>query len=151
MADQDEKLSTKIRNEYMADVECLSKYMSWIEKKSGKKVSGYYDGEEGQKLIQIPVYDSTLLAFVKEARKTKLMDRNYRYTYIRYKIKSVDDELRLLRHAHLRDIDLFKGILSSYIMRGQSKGSVWSDGMEQGVFLELMRRMTALFFSTNMD
>ena len=67
------------------------------------------------------------------------------------KIKSVDDELRLLRHAHLKDIDLFKGILSSYVMRGQSKGSVWSDAMEQGVFLELMRRMTALFFSTNMD
>lgn len=151
MAVQDEKLSTKIRNEYMADVECLSKYMNWIEKKSGKQVHSYYDGEAGQNLIQIPVYDSTLLAFVKEARRTKLMDRNYRYTYTRYKIKSVDDELRLLRHAHLKDIDLFKGILSSYVMRGQSKGSVWSDGMEQGVFLELMRRMTSLFFSTNID
>ncbi len=151
MAAQDEKLSTRIRNEYMADVERLSKYMNWIEKKSGKKVSSFYDGEEGQKLIQIPVYDSTLLAFVKEARKTNLMDRNYRYTYTRYKIKSVDDELRLLRHARLKDIDLFKGILSSYVMRGQSKGSVWSDAMEQGVFLELMRRMTALFFSTNLD
>lgn len=149
--EQDEKQSTKIRNEYMADVELLSKYMHWIEKKSGQQVHSYYDGEEGQKLIQIPVYDSTLLAFVKDARKTKLMDRNYRYTYTRYKIKSVDDELRLLKHAHLRDIDLFKGILSSYVMRGQSKGSVWSDAMEQGVFLELMRRMTALFFSTNID
>ncbi len=151
MSNQDEKQSTKIRNEYMADVELLSKYMNWIEKKSGQQVHSYYDGEEGQKLIQIPVYDSTLLAFVKDARKTKLMDRNYRYTYTRYKIKSVDDELRLLKHAHLRDIDLFKGILSSYVMRGQSKGSVWSDAMEQGVFLELMRRMTALFFSTNID
>ena len=118
---------------------------------SRENAAYYYDGEEGQKLIQIPVYDSTLLAFVKDARKTKLMDRNYRYTYTRYKIKSVDDELRLLKHAHLRDIDLFKGILSSYVMRGQSKGSVWSDAMEQGVFLELMRRMTALFFSTNID
>ncbi len=151
MGDQEVKQSTKIRNEYMADVELLSKYMNWIEKKSGKQVSSYYDGEEGQKLIQIPVYDSTLLAFVKDARKTKLMDRNYRYTYTRYKIKSVDDELRLLKHAHLRDIDLFKGILSSYVMRGQSKGAVWSEGMENGVFLELMRRMTALFFSTNID
>ena len=151
MAVQDEKTSTRIRNEYMADVELLSKYMNWIENKSGKQVSSYYDGEEGQKLIQIPVYDSTLLAFVKDARKTKLMDRNYRYVYTRYKIKTVDDELRLLRHAHLKDIDLFKGILSSYIMRGQSKGAVWSEGMEKGVFLELMRRMTALFFSTNID
>ncbi len=151
MAGQDEKQSTKIRNEYMADVERLSKYMHWIETKSGKQVSSYYDGEEGQKLIQIPVYDSTLLAFVKEARKTKLMDRNYRYIYTRYRIKSVDDELRLLRHAHLKDIDLFKGILSSYVMRGQSKGAVWADAMDNGVFLELMRRMTALFFSTNID
>ncbi len=151
MTGQDEKQSTRIRNEYMADVERLSKFMNWIEKKSGHQVQSYYDGEEGQNLIQIPVYDSTLLAFVKEARKTKLMDRNYRYTYTRYKIKTVDDELRLLRHAHLRDIDLFKGILSSYVMRGQSKGSVWSEAVENGVFLELMRRMTALFFSTNLD
>ena len=148
---QEEKQSTRIRREYMADVELLSKYMNWIENKSGKQVQSYYDGEESQKLIQIPVYDSTLLAFVKDAGKTKLMDRNYRYVYTRYKIKSVDDELRLLRHAHLKDIDLFKGILSSYVMRGRSKGSVWSDAMMNGVFLELMRRMTALFFSTNMD
>ncbi len=148
---QEEKLSTKIRNEYMADVELLSKYMNWFEKKSGKQVQSFYDGEEDQKLIQIPIYDSNLLAFVKDAKRTKLMDRNYRYVYTRYKIKSVDDELRLLRHAHLKDIDLFKGILSSYVMRGQSKGAVWADGVQNGVFLELMRRMTALFFSTNMD
>ena len=55
------------------------------------------------------------------------------------------------KHAHLKDIDLFKGILSSYVMRGQSKSAVWSDGVKSGVFLELMRRMTALFFSTNLD
>ncbi|MCR5507285.1 MAG: hypothetical protein K6F34_01225 [Lachnospiraceae bacterium] len=152
MDNQDEKLSTKIRNEYMSDVELLSKYMNWIEKKSGKQVQSYYDGEEDSyKLMQIPVYDSTLLAFVKDAGKTKLMDRNYRYVYTRYRIRSVEDELRLLKHAHLKDIDLFKGILSSYIMRGRSKGSVWSEGVQNGVFLELMRRMTALFFSTNMD
>ena len=148
---QEEKLSTKVRREYMADVELLSKYMNWIEKKSGQQVRNFYDGEEDQKLIQIPVYDSTLLAFVKDAGKTKLMDRNYRYVYTRYKIKSVDDELRLLRHAHLKDMDLFRGILSSYVMRGRSKSSVWSDGIKNGVFLELMRRMTALFFSTNID
>ncbi len=151
MDNQEEKLSSRIRNEYMADVELLSKYMGWIEKKSGQQVQNFYDGEADYKLIQIPVYDSTLLAFVKDARKSKLMDRNYRYTYTRYRIKSVDDELRLLRHAHLKDIDIFKGILSSYVMRGQSKGSVWSDGIKNGVFLELMRRMTALFFSTNLD
>ena len=151
MAGTDEKLSTRVRNEYMKDVELLSRYMSWLEKTSGKQVESFYDGDEEQKLIQIPIYDSTLLAFVKDARKTKLMDRNYRYVYTRHKIKTVEDELHLIRHAHLKDIDLFKGILSSYIMRGQSKGAVWSEGMEKGVFLELMRRMTALFFATNVD
>ncbi|MCR5421769.1 MAG: hypothetical protein K6E98_12290 [Lachnospiraceae bacterium] len=151
MAEQDERLSTRIRNEYMSDVELLSKYMSWLEKKSGQQVESFYDGEEDQKLIQIPVYDSTLLAFVKDARKTGLMDRNYRYVYSRYKIKSVEDELRLVRHAHLKDMDLFKGILSSYVLRGQTKGAVWAEGIKNGIFLELMRRMTALFFATNID
>ena len=148
---QDEKLSTRIRNEYMQDVELLSKYMGWLEKKNGQQVESFYDGEEDQKLIQIPVYDSTLLAFVKDARKTKLMDRNYRYVYTRHKIKSVEDELHLIRHAHLKDIEIFKGILSSYVMRGQTKGAVWAEGIRNGVFLELMRRMTSLFFATNID
>ena len=151
MSDTDERLSTRIRNEYIKDVELLSKYMNWLEKTSGQQVESFYDGDEKQKLIQIPVYDSNLLAFVKDARKTGLMDRNYRYVYTRRKIKTVEDELRLIRHAHLKDIDVFKGILSSYVMRGQTKGAVWAEGVKNGVFLELMRRMTALFFATNID
>ena len=125
MSDTDERLSTRIRNEYIKDVELLSKYMNWLEKTSGHQVESFYDGDEKQKLIQIPVYDSNLLAFVKDARKTGLMDRNYRYVYTRRKIKTVEDELHLIRHAHLKDIDVFKGILSSYVMRGQTKGAVW--------------------------
>ncbi|MBQ7587008.1 MAG: hypothetical protein IJT37_03150 [Lachnospiraceae bacterium] len=151
MSDTDERLSTRIRNEYIKDVELLSKYMNWLEKTSGQQVESFYDGDEKQKLIQIPVYDSNLLAFVKDARKTGLMDRNYRYVYTRRKIKTVEDELHLIRHAHLKDIDVFKGILSSYVMRGQTKGAVWAEGVKNGVFLELMRRMTALFFATNID
>ena len=151
MSDTDERLSTRIRNEYIKDVELLSKYMNWLEKTNGHQVESFYDGDEKQKLIQIPVYDSNLLAFVKDARKTGLMDRNYRYVYTRRKIKTVEDELHLIRHAHLKDIDVFKGILSSYVMRGQTKGAVWAEGVKNGVFLELMRRMTALFFATNID
>lgn len=151
MSDTDERLSTRLRNEYIKDVELLSKYMNWLEKTSGQQVESFYDGDEKQKLIQIPVYDSNLLAFVKDARKTGLMDRNYRYVYTRRKIKTVEDELHLIRHAHLKDIDVFKGILSSYVMRGQTKGAVWAEGVKNGVFLELMRRMTALFFATNID
>ncbi len=151
MSDTDERLSTRIRNEYIKDVELLSKYMNWLEKTSGQQVESFYDGDEEQKLIQIPVYDSNLLAFVKDARKTGLMDRNYRYVYTRRRIKTVEDELHLIRHAHLKDIDIFKGILSSYVMRGQTKGAVWAEGVKNGVFLELMRRMTALFFATNVD
>ena len=148
---QIEKQSTVIRNEYMKDVELLSKYLSWMEKKSGQQVQSYYEGEEDFKLIQIPVYDSTLLAFVKDAGKTKLIDKNYRYVYTRYRIKSVEDELRIIRHAHLKDIDIFKAVLSKYVLQGRSKGTVWNEAMQQGVFLELLRRMTALFFSTNID
>ncbi len=151
MGETDEKLSTRVRNEYMKDVELLSRYMSWLEKTSGKQVESFYDGDGEQKLIQIPIYDSTLLAFVKDAKKTGLMDRNYRYVYTRRRIKTVEDELHLIRHAHLKDIDIFKGILSSYVMRGQTKGAVWAEGVRNGVFLELMRRMTALFFATNID
>ena len=48
----------------------------------------YYDGNGEYKLIQIPVFDSNLLDFVKTAGKTALVDRNYPYVYTRYRCTS---------------------------------------------------------------
>ncbi len=151
MYQQDLTQSEMIRAEYLKDVELLSKYMNYLEKRAGSSVSSFYEGEADFKVIQIPVYESTMLAFVKDAGKTKFIDKNYRHTYSKYRIKGVEDELRLIKHAHLKDIDLFKAVLSKYILQGRSKGLVWSEGVKNGVFLEWMRRATMLFFATNVE
>ena len=66
-------------NEYRADVERLARYVPWLESKKGASVQQSYSGSGIQEhSISFPVYDSTLLGFVKEAQRTKRMDRNYR-------------------------------------------------------------------------
>ena len=151
MYGQEEKTSEKIRNQYMGDVDRLMRFIPWFEKIQGKQVSHYYDGNGEYKLIQIPVFDSNLLDFVKEAGKTKLVDRNYPYVYTRYRIKTVEDELKAVENAHLKDIDVLKGVLSKYVLGGRSKAAMWKEAVENGVFYAVLKKLKLLFYSTNVE
>ncbi len=151
MYGQEEKISEKIRNQYMSDVERLVRFIPWFDKVQGKSVSHYYDGNGEYKLIQIPVFDSNLLDFVKTAGNTSLVDRNYPYAYSRYRIKTVEDELRMVENAHLKDIDVLKGVLSKYVLGGRSKSSMWKEAVDNGVFAAVLKRLKLLFYSTNVE
>ncbi len=135
-----------IIDEYRGDVERLLKYLPWLLTKESKDVAGYYEGENGPKQMQIPIYDSTLLAFVKEAEKTKFMDKNYPYIYTRHKIKTFEDERRLLRQAKIQDIDIFKGILSKYVLEGKRKSVCWKDAVGEKIFYTALTCLEELFF-----
>lgn len=147
MYGQEQTTREMILEEYREDVEKLVKYLPWLLQKEAKDVSSYYEGDAGHTLIQIPVYDSTLLAFVKEAEKTKFMDKNYPYVYTRYKIKSCADERRLMEHAKIQDIDLFKGILSKYVLEGKRKASCWRDAVGEKIFSTALDSLKELFFN----
>ncbi len=151
MYGREESISEKIRNEYKADVDRLVRYLPWFDKIQGKSVQSIYDGEKDFKVIQIPVYDSNLLAFVKDADKTSLLTKNYPYVYTGKKIKTVEDELRMVNNAHLKDIDVLKGILSKYILGGKSKASLWREGVENGVLYAILKRFKYLFYATNVE
>lgn len=132
----------QVVNEYRADVEKLARYLSWLESKKGKSVQQSYSGSGiGEHSISFPVYDGTLMNFVKEAQRTKLMDRNYRYVYSRYRIRVVEDELRAIKRADIKEMDVLKGILSKYVLEGMRKGRRWSEAVEQGIFLNVVRKM----------
>ena len=74
---------------YKDDVARLMRYLSWLQEKSGTVTSGIYKGEGIEKSsMTVPVYDSTLLSFIKEAKKTDFINRNYVYTYSRYRMKT---------------------------------------------------------------
>ena len=133
----------KIIEQYKPDVQLLIRYIPWLEQKKDEQVVKEYGGEE-ETVLAFPVYDSTLLALVKTAQKTCFMNRNYRYIYTRYGIHSVAKEIELIEHATLREMDLLGGILSRYVMSGMTKGSVWPEAVQNGVFLALFKKLQEL-------
>ena len=133
----------KIIEQYKPDVQLLIRYIPWLEQKKNEQVVKEY-GREEETVLTFPVYDSTLLALVKTAQKTCFMNRNYRYIYTRYGIHSVAKEIELIEHATLREMDLLGGILSRYVMSGMTKGSVWPEAVQNGVFLALFKKLQEL-------
>ena len=133
----------KIIEQYKPDVQLLIRYIPWLEQKKDEQVVKEY-GREEETVLTFPVYDSTLLALVKTAQKTCFMNRNYRYIYTRYGIHSVAKEIELIEHTTLREMDLLGGILSRYVMSGMTKGSVWPEAVQNGVFLALFKKLQEL-------
>ena len=132
----------QVVNEYRADVEKLARYLPWLESKKGMSVQQSYSGSGIEEhSIAFPVYDGTLMSFIKDAQRTKLMDRNYRYIYSRNRIRIPEDELRAIKRADIKEMDVLKGILSRYVMEGMTKGRRWSEAVENGIFLHVIRKM----------
>ena len=123
----------------------LFRYISWFEEKVGRKAVQNYHGDNiPGNSIPIPVYDSTLLAFVKEMQGTGLMDRNYVYTYSRLGIRNAQDELKLIQKAELKDIEVIFAIMAKYVLGGMTKGMLWPEAVENGVFLQSLTRIKEL-------
>lgn len=143
---ENEKLSTdEIIHEYKDDVHRLLKYIPWLQSKVGQNVADAYQGDNlTERSITFPVYDSTLLSFVKEVKKTKLIDRNYVYAYSRYRMRNSQDELKYIEKAKITEMNLLKGILSKYILKGTTKATVWTEGVENSVFLEVLMKLREL-------
>ncbi len=130
---------------YKEDVERLLKFLPWLEKRSGSAASSVYSGEGIEKSsMPVPVYDSTLLSFIKEIRTTDFLNRNYVYTFSRYRIKTARDELRVIDACSLQEVSVLGDILSKYVLRGDVKGAVWSEGVSNGVYLALLLKLKDL-------
>lgn len=144
MSTENEEIEYRRRvvGEYRPDVERLIRYLPWLEEKAGRNVAEQFEGSGiSEHSIPFPVYDSTLLGFVKEVQRTKLLDRNYVYVYSRNKIKTVEDELKAISQADITQMDILKGILSKYIMGGMTKGRMWTDAVQNRIFLNIVQKM----------
>ena len=139
---EDIEYRRQVVQDYKPDVERLIRYLPWLEKKAGKTVSETFSGSGiAEHSITFPVYDSTLLSFVKEVQRTTLVDRNYRYIYSRHRIVTLEDELRMISRADITQMDVLKGILSKYIMGGMTKGRMWTEAVEKRIFLNIVQKM----------
>ncbi|MCQ2524719.1 MAG: hypothetical protein MJ123_10315 [Lachnospiraceae bacterium] len=132
-------------NEAKSDVEKLLKYVPWLEAKQGEIVSRIYsDNDLSKTTVTFPVYDATLLSFVNEARDTKLMDTNYHYVYSDKFIKSYSDELKVIEAATVKTSGDVCAILSRYVLKGMTKGSVWQEGITYGIYLAALLKLKKL-------
>lgn len=126
----------QVIEQYRPDTIRLLDYVVYLEKMKGCNVSSKFDQDGLSKhSVTFPVYDATLLRFVKDAENTVFMNRNYRYTYTRMGIKDEADERRVIENCTIRQLDVIGDILSKYVMGGRTKGTVWSEGVRNGVYL----------------
>lgn len=135
----------ELMNRYRLSMEGLFRYLPWLEEKSGEKMVHTYQGDNmPQRSVAIPVYDGTLLSFVKEMNATGLMDRNYVYVFSRYGIHTEQDELRMIERTELKEIEVIFGIMAKYVLGGMTRGILWSKAIENGVFYHGLKRIKEL-------
>lgn len=135
----------EMMEKYRSAMEGMFRYIPWFEQKVGRRtVQNYSDANGPVNSIPIPVYDSTVLAFVKGMQGTGLLNRNYVYTYSRYGIRNAEDELQMIKKVELKEIDVIFAILSKYVLGGMTKGMLWSEAVENGVFFHSLIRIKEL-------
>ena len=139
--------AAEVFDKYRSDIEKLIAYLPWLEEKSGKsKVSDIYNGDGlDEHSISFPVYDGTLLRFVKDAENTQFMDRNYVYVISRNRLKSAEEEVEFVKKQTMLKMDNIGGILSKYVMGGRTKARLWSEAVDKGVFLAAVTRLKELY------
>ena len=95
--EQSSEYREQLLESYKQAVRPLLPYLPWLEQSAGKKASSLYSGQDiGVHAVSFPVYDGTLLNFVREAGKSPLMDRNYAYIYTRHRICTHQDERNMI-------------------------------------------------------
>ena len=138
-------LREKLLLEYKPDIERLSKYIPYFQSKGAKDVMNQYEADQNTTgSLVFPIYDSTLMSFVKEVKNTKLINPNYVYVYSRKRMRSVKDEIGEIDHVTLRDFDVLTAILSKYVLKGMIKASLWTEAVEYKLFLKVLLKMKEL-------
>ena len=132
-----------IVSRYRPEVDKLLPYVRWLRDNAKSEVAQSYSNSD-LKSMPFPVYDSNLLSFVKAAQNTSLLDRNYVYVYTRNHLNSAKDELLFIKDAQIMDMDDLAGILSKYILSGMTKGTVWAEGVYNGVLYQVVNKMDEL-------
>lgn len=129
---------------YEADIIKLSRYIPYFTEKKAQQIGQDYDGSLGKSSINFPVYEGTLMSFVREAQKTVFMDRNYVYAYTKRRIKTNAAEETAIEKATIKDLDLLDGVMSKYVMEGMRISGVWQDAVSRGLFLRVLEKAKEL-------
>ena len=153
MTDNDTEYMREKMSEYRRELEPLVKYLPWFEQASEKSASTIYNGNglDGGGSLTFPVYDATLMSFIKEASNSSFMDRNYQYVYTRKDIQSCEDERQLIAAADYKNWDILCGILSRYVMGGRTRSVLWSQAVSEKIFFLCLTKMLEIVTEWNSE
>lgn len=127
---------------YKQTVMPLLKYLPWFERNAGRAASSVFGGDDiSAHSVSFPVYDSTVMNFVKEASNTSLMDKNYAYVYTRNRIRNHDDERKLIQKAGWKEWNILCGILSKYVLGGRTRATLWNEAVKEDIFYLILKQM----------
>jgi len=139
------EFKTQQKAEYLEKLNPLFAYIPYLQQKEGAETKTTYSGAKDElKSVPVPVYDSTVLAFVKAAKASGLVDKNYVYAYNRIHAKSPKDERLFISGATFGDMDTIIAIISKYVLGGMTKGTVWSEAVSEGVWLHCLIKLKEL-------
>ena len=81
------------------------------------------------------------------------MNRNYHYSYSRYRMRTVEDELKVIENCTILQMDVIGDILSKYVLGGRTKANLWSEAARHGVFIAAVEKADALihFWETDRE
>lgn len=140
--EMDKKYLQELSSKYKEELTPLLRYMYWLEQNAGNDNSTQYDGgDNALGTMKFPIFDSTLLSFVKEADKTSFMDRNYLYVYSRLGLKTPMDEKHAIEKATIQEWNVLCGILTRYIRGGMTQSYLWRQGMSESIFYLVILKM----------
>ena len=119
--EQSSEYREQLLESYKQAVRPLLPYLPWLEQSAGKRASSIYSGQDiGVNSVSFPVYDGTLLNFVREATKSPLMDRNYAYVYTRHRIRTHQEERDIIQKAGWKEYPQRNPV--KICLRRQNKG-----------------------------
>lgn len=133
------------KTDYQKLLTPLFAYIPYLKEKEGQKTRSIYQNDNIElKSVPVPVYDGTVLSFVKEAQKTGLVTRNYIYSYQKIGARNPKDERLYISGATFQDIEVVISIISKYVLGGMTKGIMWSEAVEEGVWLHCLIKLKEL-------
>ena len=133
-----------IVSRYRPQLQKIVPYLRWLKDNAANSSVAQSYSNSDLKSMPFPIYDSNLLAFVKACQTTDLLDRNYVYVYSRNHLNTAKDEIMFIQDASITDMDDLAGILSKYILGGMTKGTVWAEGVRNGVLHLVVEKMDEL-------
>lgn len=135
----------ELSRQYQEALTPFLKYLPWFEAHAGRQTGSSYNGSmDGNNTMSFPVYDSTLLSFVKEMGKSSFMDRNYVYIYSRRRLKTTEDERKAIKAATIQEWDVLCGILSKYVIGGNTRSQLWTQAVKENIFLMVLQKMQSI-------